>query len=211
MDRIIFPNGTHLIYKIDFPNGSKIRDSDLLKCSMCEQKYIAGKLFDQHRDWELKFPSFVYEPISVDDFLYRECPLCKKVGRIHKIEAKDNSGGDTMPNANEVMKLYLSGEEVIELTKGGPLIATIIGKGEIVEYKKQVEGKEKVDRKIQICVSLPGEEERFWSPNQTSMRAIIAKYGSDTEGWEGKNIKLKAVEQNVSGTFKKVVYGEPTQ
>ena len=178
---------------------------------MCEQKYIAGKLFDQHRDWELKFPSFVYEPISVDDFLYRECPLCKKVGRIHKIEAKDNSGGDTMPNANEVMKLYLSGEEVIELTKGGPLIATIIGKGEIVEYKKQVEGKEKVDRKIQICVSLPGEEERFWSPNQTSMRAIIAKYGSDTEGWEGKNIKLKAVEQNVSGTFKKVVYGEPTQ
>jgi hypothetical protein len=209
MDRIIFPNGKQEIFSITFPNGETIKDLELLECSMCEAQFLAGKLFDQHREWEKTFPNCIYEPTSRDDFLHRQCPMCGKKGRIHK--AKDKSGGITMPNADEVMKLYLSGDEVIEMSKAGPLVATIVGQGEIVEYKKQVDGKEKIDRRIQICVELPGEEQRFWSPNQTSMRAIIAKYGSSTEAWEGKSIKLKAVEQNVSGTFKKVVYGEPTQ
>jgi hypothetical protein len=209
MDRILFPNGVQQIYRVDFPDGSVLKDSELLECSMCSAVFTAGLVFDQHLQWEQQFPSNIYEPVSINDFLHRQCPICGKTGRIHK--AKDKSGGITMPNADEVMKLYLSGDEVIEMSKAGPLVATIVGQGEIVEYKKQVDGKEKIDRRIQICVELPGEEQRFWSPNQTSMRAIIAKYGSSTEAWEGKSIKLKAVEQNVSGTFKKVVYGEPTQ
>jgi hypothetical protein len=209
MDRILFPNGTQQIFSCKFPDGTILKDSELLECSMCKEKYVAGLCFDQHLQWAQKNPNNIYEPVSIDDFLHRTCPKCGKTGRIHK--AKDKSGGIAMPNADEVMKLYLSGDEVIEMSKAGPLIATIVGPGEIVEYKKQVDGKEKIDRRIQICLELPGEEQRFWSPNQTSMRAIIAKYGSATEAWEGKQIKLKAVEQNVSGTFKKVVYGEPTQ
>lgn len=212
MDKIVFPNGTKQIFNIKFPDGSKLTDSDRLECSMCHEKYIAGRLFDQHLKWAEENPNNVYEPQSINDFLHRECPLCKKTGRIHKISAKDLSGGMSMPNAGDVMKMYLSGEEVLEFAKGGPVIATIVGDGEIVEFKKKdKDGKDTVDRRIQICVELPGDEQRFWTPNQTSMRSLIAKFGSATEEWDGKTIELKAVEQNVSGTFKKVVYGKPTE
>jgi hypothetical protein len=41
------------------------------------------------------------------------------------------------------------------------------------------------------------------------MKKLIAKYGQSTEEWAGKQIKLEAVKQNISGEMKQVVYGEP--
>ena len=212
-DRIVFPNGIQQIYRINFPNGEALRDSERLKCSSCSGEMIAGKLFDQHFDWASKGLNYVCEPASIADFLHRECPLCGKICRIHKKSAMDNSGGDNMPNAQDVMKLYLQGDEIAELAKAGEVVATFVGPGEITEFedkvKKNPDGTPLKTKRIQVCVALSTEEERFWSPNSTTMRKIIAKLGQNTEDWEGHKVKLEAVKQNVSGNMKLVIYGEP--
>ena len=213
MDRIIFPNGRTEIISIKLPDGTYLRQMDLLKHDECGKEFLAGKVFDQHVEWEKKLPNCIYGPQSQADFLHRECPCCGKIGRIHKIVASGNSGGGFMPNAQDVMKLYLSGDEVAELAKGGDVIATFVGGGEIVEYesknKKNPDGTPAKEKKIQICVALSTEEERFWTPNATTMRKIIAKFGQATEDWEGHKVKLEAIKQMIGGQQKLVVYGEP--
>ncbi len=58
----------------------------------------------------------------------------------------------------------------------------------------------------ELTVLVDGEEYQ-WLPNKTSLRAIIAAYGDESNDWAEKPIKLYAVDQNVSGQMKKVVYG----
>lgn len=209
MDRIIFPNGTQTIIKIDFPNHETLHDTDEVVCSLCNKVFIAGKLFDLHLEWEKKYPNFVCDPQSVADFLYRECPFCGKVSRI--VKAEGVTGGGCMPNAGEVMKLYLKGEEVAELQKAGEVIGVFVGPGEIVTFdsrkEKNPDGTPKKEKKIQVCVQI-GDEERFWTPNQVSMRKMIAKLGQNTEDWTGHKVKLEALKQNIAGEMKLVVYGE---
>ena len=213
MDKIIFPNGIEKIFRVVFPNGEVLLDMEMLECTMCNEKFIAGKVFDQHEEWAKLMPSNVYEPQSIADFLHRECPMCHNTGRIRK--AIGNTGGGFMPNASETMKLYVNGEEVAEMQKAGDVIVTITGPGEIVEFdsrlKKNADGTPQKEKKIQICVDMGEGEERFWTPNATTMRAMIAKYGQATEEWNGKKIKLEATKQNVSGQMKLVVYGTPAE
>ena len=212
MDKIIFPNGNEKILSIDFPSGEKLTFDEGLKCSSCGKEFSAGFLFDLHLEWSKQ--NNICNPQSIADFLHRECPYCNTVCRVLLIEANGNTGGGFMPNAGDVMKLYLVADEVAELAKQGEVIGTIVGPGEIVEFdsrtKKKEDGTPAKDKKIQICVSL-NEEERFWTPNATTMRAMIAKFGQATEDWEGKQIKLEALKQSIAGQMKLVVYGTPVQ
>lgn len=47
-------------------------------------------------------------------------------------------------------------------------------------------------------------------PNKTSAKAIAADYSTNTDAWVGHSIKFFTQRQNVSGTMREVVYGEPT-
>jgi hypothetical protein len=82
LDKIIFPNGTTNILHIDFLNNERLSYSDRLKCTSCNQEFLAAKTFDQHKEWNKIVPNDFYNPASVMDFLHRECPLCHKVSRI---------------------------------------------------------------------------------------------------------------------------------
>ena len=211
LDKIIFPNGIQKIFQIRFPSGESLNEMQKLKCSVCDGTFLAGKLFDQHLQWA-KSSNYICEPASITDFLHRECPVCGMVCRILKIEASGSTGGGLMPDASDVMKLYLTADEIAELQKGGEVIGTFVGAGEIVQFDsrkdKNPDGTPKKEKKIQVCVSI-NEEERFWTPNSTSMRKLIAKYGSKTEDWEGQKVKLEALKQNIAGDMKLVIYGEP--
>jgi hypothetical protein len=218
LDRIIFPNGLEKIFQIRFPNGEKINDFDYVQCEDCKKIIIVGTLFDLHLKWATMVGSnYICEPQNVADFLHRECPVCNSICRLQRIEkdAIGCTGGGFMPNASETMKLYVNGEEISEMAKSGEVIATIVGPGEIVEFKsrtlKNADGTPTVEKKIQICIDLGEGEERFWTPNTTSMRSLIAKYGQATEDWAGQKVKLEATKQNVSGQMKLVVYGTPSQ
>ena len=214
MDKIIFPNGKYDILSILFPDGSRIGYDQLLQCSSCEEVFTAFLLFEQHKDWDKRFPGITFNPASTHDFLHRECPKCHGVCRINKI-AKAKSRGDNMPNAAEVMEIKLTGEEVAELQKGGDVIATFVGGGEFVEFddkiKKNPDGTPVKVKKIKVTVSISEGEERTWMPNYTTMKALISKYGQNTEDWEGQKVKIKAKEQIVAGQDKLVLYGTPAE
>ena len=51
-----------------------------------------------------------------------------------------------------------------------------------------------------------GADNYDWLPNKTSLKAIIAKHGDESDNWEGKEIGLYALDQAVAGEIKKVIY-----
>lgn len=52
-----------------------------------------------------------------------------------------------------------------------------------------------------------GEDVLTWIPNKTTLRALSANFGDESENWENKTIKLYSVSQMVAGKEKQVIYG----
>ena len=60
--------------------------------------------------------------------------------------------------------------------------------------------------KMVFQVRLPNGESKNLNFNQTSMNYLIESFGDETLDWKGKEIKVWAVSQMVSGKMRKVVY-----
>ena len=60
--------------------------------------------------------------------------------------------------------------------------------------------------KMVFQVRLPKGESKNLNFNQTSMNYLIESFGGETLDWKGKEIKVWAVSQMVSGKMRKVVY-----
>lgn len=57
-----------------------------------------------------------------------------------------------------------------------------------------------------FLIKTAGGEEKNVNVNQTSMNNLIDAYGDETKEWIGKKAKAWILTQNVSGTFRKVLY-----
>ena len=60
--------------------------------------------------------------------------------------------------------------------------------------------------KMVFQVRLPNTESKNLNFNQTSLNYLIDSYGSETIEWKGKEVKVWAVNQMVSGKMRKVIY-----
>lgn len=78
--------------------------------------------------------------------------------------------------------------------------------GTIAEFERDDGG---VDRRIQPEVMLHNGDVVKWTMNNTTRRAVAAEYGSNSDEWIGKCVKIEVVNQMVRGSRKKVVYGTP--
>jgi hypothetical protein len=97
---------------------------------------------------------------------------------------------------------FLKAENLGEATKKNPMEGQIIG----VIFKEASElGFASKEGRYELKVMVNAEE-YDWLANKTSLRAIIAAYGEESDAWVGQKIKLYPLEQNVSGEIKQVVY-----
>ena len=54
-----------------------------------------------------------------------------------------------------------------------------------------------------------GEDEKTWTMNPTSQRAMVDVYGDESSTWIGKYAKLKVVQMLVGKDMRDVIIGEP--
>jgi len=59
--------------------------------------------------------------------------------------------------------------------------------------------------KYELQVTVKGET-YGWMANKTSLRAIVTKFGSESDLWKGKKISLYSMESNVAGEIRDVIY-----
>lgn len=85
--------------------------------------------------------------------------------------------------------------------KTGDLL-TFADEGEEVE--KEFQGKKKVQ--LQISVTLPSGDDKKAGLNGTSRNNMIEAYGADTARWVGKQARVEALKENVSGKVRTVLY-----
>lgn len=89
-----------------------------------------------------------------------------------------------------------------DLNVGTDTAVVFLDEGRVGEFVKDGESKPT----FEITVSLSPKENRVWTMNKTSQRAVASAYGSDTKSWVGKTVKLYVAETVISGKLKKVVY-----
>lgn len=63
--------------------------------------------------------------------------------------------------------------------------------------------------RLYIPLSLSSGEEKDYNCNKTSAKKLMDAWGNDTDNWVDKKIKFVLLSQNVRGTIRDVVYGEP--
>lgn len=54
-----------------------------------------------------------------------------------------------------------------------------------------------------------GHNQKQWSMNKTSQRAVASWWGDDTAAWVGKNITIYTNQENVQGDMRRVIYARP--
>ena len=54
-----------------------------------------------------------------------------------------------------------------------------------------------------------GDDEKTWTMNKTSQKAVAESYGNETSLWLHKPVILKKLKMMVGNTMKDVVMGEP--
>lgn len=59
---------------------------------------------------------------------------------------------------------------------------------------------------FEIGVLLSNGDKRLWTMNMTSQRAVAQTYGTNTDDWVNKLVKVYVTNQNVRGTMKDVIY-----
>lgn len=95
--------------------------------------------------------------------------------------------------------------ELKDATKKAPVEGTI-KKVELIpaeDLPEQFEDRENDRWEVTVAI---GERELKWLPNKTSLKAIIAAYGDESDDWTGKKIGLFVVDQAVRGEMKRVPY-----
>ena len=71
--------------------------------------------------------------------------------------------------------------------------------------KKEDLGFKSEEDRHELKVLVNGEE-YDWLANKTSLRTFIAKFGDDSDDWEGQEINLYSMESNVAGEIRDVIY-----
>ncbi len=97
---------------------------------------------------------------------------------------------------------FLKAENLEGATSKSP-IAGVILSVKFIEAKELAFKSEEGRFELRVLV---GDDEYDWMANKTSLKSIIAAFGDESDNWLKKEIKLYAVEQNVSGDIKQVVY-----
>lgn len=96
------------------------------------------------------------------------------------------------------------------LTLTGELIYKLEDKGFKIEgiphyIEKEFDGKKQ--KKLVMSVKLMQSEAVYdYYPNPTSIKALVAQLGEETENWEGKIAEFEVKEQKIRGQDKKVIY-----
>jgi hypothetical protein len=98
---------------------------------------------------------------------------------------------------------FLRAENLEGATKKAPLTGVIKGTKLVLASEL---GFESDNDRIELTVELSDGMEYQWLANKTSLKAIMAAYGDESDAWDGKEIKLYFLSQNVKGEIKDVVY-----
>ena len=99
---------------------------------------------------------------------------------------------------------FLKAEDLVGKTIDKPQIATIKN----VSFVEASDlGFKSEEGRFQLIVEF-NDDTFEWLANKTSLKAIKSVYGSESNDWIGKKIGLYALDQNVSGELKKVVYAK---
>ncbi|KKS79670.1 MAG: hypothetical protein UV54_C0030G0001 [Candidatus Beckwithbacteria bacterium GW2011_GWA2_43_10] len=99
---------------------------------------------------------------------------------------------------------FLNAERLGEVSKNNPVYAII----KAVEFKEADELPFPTDKgKHELTLELDGDELK-WLANKTSLKALRAKFGVESDSWSGKKIKLWTIEMNIQGKLKSVVYAD---
>jgi len=75
--------------------------------------------------------------------------------------------------------------------------------------KQVFDGKE--TENFTITVALINGDERKWTMNKTSQRAVAEHYGDDSATWVGEAIEIFLMDTNVAGKIKKAIYARGKQ
>lgn len=97
---------------------------------------------------------------------------------------------------------FLKAENLEGATSKKPIKGTILAV-KFIEAKDLGFQSEEGKHELRVAV---GGDEYDWMANKTSLRAIVAKYGDESDEWTNKEISLFSVEQSVAGEIKQVVY-----
>lgn len=86
--------------------------------------------------------------------------------------------------------------------------------GDLVKILDEGEIRKKEDTRFErdvfnINIALSNGETRSWTMNKTTQKAIAAKHGKETKEWIGKKVRIKKIRENVRGTMRDVIYGDP--
>ena len=111
-----------------------------------------------------------------------------------------------MPNLND-LKNFLQRDDVKE---GEILIFTDAGEIKEVDFSKAQDGSGK-KKVFQISIGLPDGRTKTATINATSRNALTEKYGSNTEDWVNKNVKVTFVNQMAFGKMTKVLVLVPVE
>ena len=103
-----------------------------------------------------------------------------------------------------VIDSFLKGENLGGATSKTPATAIIKGV-RWVEAKDVPYDLGDAEGVYQLEVTVGGKD-YDWSPNKTSLRQIVAKYGDESDAWTGKEIGLYSVEQNAFGKVQQIIY-----
>jgi len=57
-----------------------------------------------------------------------------------------------------------------------------------------------------FLIQIANGEERNININQTSINKLVDAFGEDSVGWVGQKVKAWILQENVSGTFRQVLY-----
>ena len=62
---------------------------------------------------------------------------------------------------------------------------------------------------VKVLTPREQEDAKEWTLNKTTFNACYDKFGKKSEDWLNKQIRVKKTQQNVMGSLKWVLYGEP--
>lgn len=108
------------------------------------------------------------------------------------------------PDTNDLNE-YVTPKEVKD---GDVLIFTDPGRIVVKDMSKARDGSD-MRKRLEIEVELPTGKKKLITPNKTSRNLIEEKYGTKTEEWVSRSVRVSVVQQNVGGILRDVIYLKP--
>jgi hypothetical protein len=64
--------------------------------------------------------------------------------------------------------------------------------------------------RMRLALTIPGAKgQKLWTMNNTSYKKLYSAFGANPKKWVGVKVRLVVVPQNVRGSMRDVIYGEP--